>query len=280
MIKINSELPNCMLGYNNHLNEYDFVLFHLYTTNKDYKDYYLKQRQLYPRRFMIFDNSAYEFYVKGETLNLTEFYEAICELQPDVYILPDVLMNKEETLKGVTEFLDNFSLGITMNTKTTPKPLAVAQGNSSADLLDCLEKYKALGITHIALPFHNSFFKEMSVRVPGYIQQPFVDKYGIVLTEDHMYAMGRVKFVRAHMDLLKSFEHVHFLGSHCPLEKVFYKDFHTMDTGYPVKCAVKGDRLFKEIGKPDVIIDEFLDINLPSATQKLIKSNVLAFRNL
>ena len=277
---INSELPNCMLGYNNHLNEYDFVLFHLYTTNKDYKEYYLKQRQLYPRRFMIFDNSAYEFYVKGETLNLTEFYEAICELRPDVYILPDVLMNKEETLKGVTEFLDNFSLGITMNTKTTPKPLAVAQGNSPADLIDCLEKYKALGITHIALPFHNSFFKEMSVRVPGYIQQPFVDKYGIVLTEDHMYAMGRVKFVRTHMDLLKSFEHVHFLGSHCPLEKIFYKDFHTMDTGYPVKCAVKGDRLFHEFGKPDVIIDEFLDVKLPPATQKLIKSNVLEFRNL
>ena len=37
MIKINSEIPLCLLNENNKLNEYDFVLFHLYKTNEKYR---------------------------------------------------------------------------------------------------------------------------------------------------------------------------------------------------------------------------------------------------
>ena len=99
-MKINSELPLCMLPFNNELNEYDFVLFHLYKTNQKYKNYYLEQRRLYPDRLMIFDNSAYEFYVKGEQLNLEEYFKAIMELKPDMYILPDVLMDSQKTVDG------------------------------------------------------------------------------------------------------------------------------------------------------------------------------------
>ena len=91
MIKINSELPMCMLDKNNTYNEYDFVLFHLYVSNTEYRNYYLNQRGTNPSRLMILDNSAYEFYVKGEQLDLQEFFEAICELKPDMYILPDGL---------------------------------------------------------------------------------------------------------------------------------------------------------------------------------------------
>ena len=58
MIKINSEIPLCMLDNNNELNEYDFVLFDLYKTNQKYREYFLNQRKEYPERLMIFDNSA------------------------------------------------------------------------------------------------------------------------------------------------------------------------------------------------------------------------------
>lgn len=126
---INSELPNCMLDRNNKLNEYDFVLFHLYESNIQYREYYLSQRRLYPDRLMIFDNSAYEYFVKGETLDLQLYYEAICELRPDFYILPDVLMSKEKTIKGVTDFLGLYDLGIKLNTGKS-RPLAVADRKS------------------------------------------------------------------------------------------------------------------------------------------------------
>ena len=37
MLKINCELPKCMLEDNNELNEYDFVLFHLYIKDAEYR---------------------------------------------------------------------------------------------------------------------------------------------------------------------------------------------------------------------------------------------------
>ena len=283
MIKINSELPNCMLKYNNELNQYDFVLFHLYSTNKKYKNYYLKQRKENPDRLMIFDNSAYEFYVKGETLNMVEYYEAICELQPDFYILPDVLMNKEKTIQGVKEFLDLYSLGIFMNTKVTPKPLAVAQGMSPEDLLDCLKLYKELNITHIALPFHNRFFFEIGRKVSADIQAAFVRWHGgCLVSEDMVYAMGRVQFVRDNANALKDFEYVHLLGSHDPFEKTLHDPnlIDSIDTGYPVKCALSGWELGHEPHKPEIIIDEFLDSKLASKYIDFIKWNVSTFRDL
>ena len=71
MIKTNSELPLCMLHRNIDLNSYDFVLFHLYKENEQYRNYYKNLRKNFAERLMIFDNSAYEFYVKGEPLDLT-----------------------------------------------------------------------------------------------------------------------------------------------------------------------------------------------------------------
>lgn len=279
-MKINSELPNCMLDVNNQLNEYDFVLFHLYESNIQYREYYLNQRRLYPNRLMIFDNSAYEYYVKGEILDLHLYYEAICELCPDYYILPDVLMDKDKTVQGVDDFLHLYELGIALNTGKS-QPLAVAQGITPNELLDCLDIYKALGITNICIPFHNRFFYKMGQVVHKDIQQHFVNVYGPVLTEDHMYAMGRVLFVYNNIKKISDFDYVHLLGSHCPFEKSMYGSaIDSMDTGYPVKCAIVGEKLGEEKCKPNVIIDEFLDKELDKETIDLIKENVTIFREL
>lgn len=279
-MKINSELPNCMLDVNNQLNEYDFVLFHLYESNERYREYYLNQRKIHPNRLMIFDNSAYEYYVKGEILDLHLYYEAICELCPDYYILPDVLMDKDKTIQGVDDFLHLYELGIALNTGKS-KPLAVAQGITPNELLDCLNIYKGLGITNVCIPFHNRFFYEMGQIVHKDIQQHFVDIYGSVLTEDHMYAMGRVQFIYNNIIKISDFDYVHLLGSHCPFEKSMYSSvIDSMDTGYPVKCAIVGEKLGKEKCKPNVIIDEFLDKKLDKETIDLIKRNVTIFKEL
>lgn len=275
----NSELPLTMLKENNELNQYDFVLFHLYQSNAKYREYYQKQRINHPDRLMIFDNSAYEFFVKGEELNLHEYYEAVCELKPDMYILPDVLMNKEKTLEGVAQFLELYTLGIGLNTGKS-QPLAVAQGMTENDLLDCLKQYKSLNIKNVAIPFHNSFFKDKGERVAGEVEEAFLVAYGWPLTPDHLYAMGRVQFMRDHKDELKEFDWIHILGSHCPLEKIFYSDWDSMDTGYPVKCAIAGVKLGWEIEKPNIIIDEFLNKRLDKQTKTLIRENVQKFRDM
>ena len=224
---------------------------------------------------MILDNSAYEYFIKGEELSFDGFLEAIVELQPDYYILPDTLMDYNKTINGVDEFMKNYSYRI-----TNSKPMAVLQGNEVNDFTNCASHYKSIGIEAICIPFHNSFLKEMGLLCNQDIQSEFMETYNCPVTTDMLYAAGRVQFVRNHEDLLKSFNYVHMLGSHCPLEKIFYKDFDSMDTGYPVKCAYVGDVLFEEKSKPNVIIDEFLYDDLDVETKNIIVLNIEKFKKL
>ena len=273
----NCELPIGMLLRDNHsLNDYDFVLFHLYKENQAYREYYRNMRILYPNRLMILDNSAYEFFVKGEKLCLGEFMDAINELSPDYYILPDVLRDKDATIKGIQSFKSTYGFEFDGDQDHSPKPLAVAQGNCSEDLVECYNMYRSIGIEYIGIPFHLSFYKEMTVDED--IKNEFHRVYGEE-TEDILYAMGRVQWAREHETLLRQFEKVHFLGSHCPLEKKFYQDYFSMDTGYPVKLGVQCIDLETEKKKPDIIIDEFLDKPLSIEQQKHITNNVLKFKS-
>lgn len=280
-MKINSELPLTMLQENLRLNEYDFVLFHLYQQYSEYREYYKKLRETHPDRLMIFDNSAYEFFVKGETLDLDTYCEAIIDLRPDMYILPDVLMNQQETLNKTFTFLEVHEINIIRafaNTgKIVPKPLAVAQGNSADELFGCLLKYYQEHIHNVAIPFHNSFYKEYYTDSTA---NRFRNLFG-KLTDDHRYAMGRIKFVDDARLLLRRFDHVHLLGSHCPAEKAFHGgDVDTIDTGYPVKCGIAGYKLFEEPAKPDIIIDDFMTTELTQGQQSLIDSNVSKFKSI
>ena len=276
MIKTNCELPNSLLIYNNELNDYDFVLFHLYKKDEAYKNFYKNQRVSNPERLMILDNSAYEFFIKGEELDLQEFYETIIDLKPNYYILPDVLMDKDKTIYNTTSFVNQYYDLIKINSSNS-KPLAVLQGNSERDFDECIEVYKKLNIWAIAIPFHNSFFKD---RLPDVeVAMEFAVNYD--MTDDVRYAMGRVDYVlKNYMDKLFQFQHVHILGSHCPLEKMFYNMCHTMDTGYPVKLGIAGEFLFQEDKKPNIIIDDFLHDNLDQYVREKIIINIMKFKNI
>ena len=286
-IKTNCELPLCLMEKNNELNNYDFVLFHLYKENKQYKEYFFNQRLQNPDRLMILDNSAYEFYVKGETLNLYEFYCAIVELKPDIYILPDTLMNKQKTLEDTKSFYNEYGLNIVL--KAGSLPMAVLQGNTPEELLECAKEYKDMGISQIAIPFHNKFFLDLGNEIGPLTKETFDKWHGFRgTTEDTYYAMGRVAFLHKYLSDLSCFNHIHLLGSHDPYEKAIYgmwrtqlKDgIMTMDTGYPVKCGIQGIMLGREKTKPDVIIDEFLEDDLSEKVRDCIEMNVKIFRDI
>ena len=274
-MKINCELPNDMLSVNAYLNEYDFVLFHLYSTDKTYREYYQSMRKYRPNRLMILDNSAYEFFVKGDELDVDGYMTAIQELQPDIFLLPDVLMNKEETILGAQKFLLRWH-----DIKGCPsRPMAVLQGNTAAELIECAKEYKEMGIDRIAIPFHNSFFAEYSDG-EDHLRNEWRLRSGSISLDDE-YALGRVVFLRNYQHKLREFQHVHLLGSHKPLEKFYEHDFEfikTMDTGYPVKCGIAGYELGKEPQKPDVIIDDFLNEDISVETRKLISYNIQTFK--
>lgn len=270
---INSELPLTQLYKNVELNQYDFVLFHLYEKFPQYKEYYLQLREDHPERTMIFDNSAYEYFVQDKELDFKAFRDAIYELMPDYYILPDVLMDQKATLEGVKYFL--YEYGQTLPVSRT---LAVIQGNSPQELFDCALQYYDMGIQAIGIPFHNSFYVDYSQEAP-IIENKWRAIFGN-LNKDMKYAIGRIQFVHDIRYMLNQFRHVHLLGSHNPYEKIFYRNVDTMDTGYPVKCAIMGYELFKEPEKPDIIIDNFMTTDLSSRQKALIDININKFKAL
>lgn len=270
MIKTNCELPLDLLFLNTILNDYDMVLFHLYASNPKYRSYYQNLRKTYPERMMILDNSAYEFYIKGENLDVASFKQAINELKPDFYIVPDVLMNALQTIQYFHDWLDYIK-------QSKSQALLVLQGNSEKEMMTCFDTYCSayrnlgLGTPNICIPFHNSFFK--TYPCSDHLKKDILKEYNIKheysITEDHKYAFGRISFVYNNLESLCSDSgHIHFLGSHCPAEKITYNKLFeykysvSMDTGYPVKLGLRHVALGEEKQKPNIIIDDFLDAYL------------------
>lgn len=274
-IKTNCELPLCMFEHNLNLNDYDFVLYHLYEKNAHYRTYYKEMRNACPDRLMILDNSAYEFFVTGEEFNVIKFVEAIYRLKPDYYIIPDKLMDME----GTKQLLEEFMSYIPHIQQYCPnsKPMGVLQGNGYIDFSTLLYTYKNNNINAIAIPFHNKWYKDISV--DDEIYWDFVEEFGE--TEDSLYAMGRVQTVLNISHWFKDFEHIHLLGSHNPWEiKWVNKYVDSIDTSYPVKLAIAGEVFGKEREKPNIIIDDFLEKRLSDEERKLIVHNVVKFREL
>lgn len=273
-MKINCELPLCMLDENNTLNDYDFVLLHLLEDNLKYREYFINQRQEQPERPMILDNSAYEYFFKNQTLDTDRFIYFINMLTPDFFVLPEVFGDMKGTLTSIETFMhSSYKINSDMS-----QFMFVPQGQHGDELAECLKRYKSkYQADAVAIPFHMKFFAEFNVDQD--IQDVFLEYYENI-TEDIKYAMGRVQWVRNNKELLKSFKYVHMLGSHCPVEIVFYKDFASMDTGYPVKLGIVNGILFQEKEKPNIIIDDFLDSSLPTSQQQLIKENILKFKTL
>lgn len=278
-ININCELPLCLYNRNIELNDMDFVLFHL-MSNPTYKDYYKLVRETMPHRTMILDNSAYEFFIKGEQLDLEEYIKCIIDLKPDYYILPDVLMNKALTIKNATDFLQYCKK---MDLELPGKPLAVIQGNSEKDMVECLMHYLDNGLTNIAIPFHNSFYKDIiyGCDVRNYVKKLLISIYG-KYTPDMEYTIGRIILItRLHL-MLKNCEYIHILGSHCPAELGLYDkildNIKSMDTGYPVKCGLVGVEMGTENEKPECIIDDFFESQLSDDIKNKIIVNIKKFK--
>lgn len=280
MIKTNCELPVGLFDKNIELNDFDFILYHL-LSNKKYKEYY---SNLPKDRMTILDTSAYEFYIKKKKFKAEDYIQAIKTLKPNFFLLPDTLMRMEKTIEDSVDFHRRYSPEIYTSTGRKSLPMGVLQGNSPEELIKCIKLYRMQCIYDVAVPFHNSFYKE--IKADKDIREKFLKFHGGgSASEDMKYAMGRVQFLRQNAESFKYANHIHILGSHDPYEKVFYDKIFpgkelTMDTGYPVKIAITGWELGKTKNKPDIILDEFLEEPIDPTVEELILNNIRIFKSL
>ena len=141
---------------NNHLDMMDngdryFGLAHLYYSNEKYKRYFLALRNRSPKVWITMDNSAAEHSLVTEDILLN----IVAELKPDEVIAPDVLFNKEETLKNFKSFVSKmYNKGLLSHTSI----FACPQGSTKEEWLECYFQMiaspfvKCIGLSKIAVP--------------------------------------------------------------------------------------------------------------------------------
>lgn len=141
---------------NNHLDLMDqgdrfFCLAHLYIQNERYKRHFLALRNRSPKVWITLDNGAAEHSLVTEEvlLNITS------ELKPDEVIAPDVLFNKEETLKNFKSFVQKmYNKGLLSHTSI----FACPQGSTKEEWKECYYQMvvspfvKCVGLSKIAVP--------------------------------------------------------------------------------------------------------------------------------
>lgn len=271
-MKTNHELPREMLPWNNVLNDFDFILFDLYEKDETYKEFFQKNRST--GRTSILDNSAYEFFLRGETnFPKDRFKEVVEELDPTFFIIPDVLMDKEKTIENFKEW-KTFML--------ERKRMVVPQGKSLKEWLECYQffidnqqYYDAIGI-----PFHNDFFWDIG----KVIDFPFSAERESALNDDELYATGRcflLKYLKK-MGLVLESKYYHLLGSH------WYKEFKvakehpwisSIDTSFPVTRGIAKKPLDDKSEKEKISIETFFGMSLDEEQIGLIRKNITDYKN-
>lgn len=276
MIQCCSELPFCMLGDELEANDYDFVLYHQYLHSDVYRENYLRRRQEHPKRMMILDNSAYEFYVSREQFNPDDYVRVINELRPDYYIIPDILMDAEGTAGAAVGWI-NMNYMKCMGSGA--QPFFTPQGRTRDEFMWCCEAFdgiiRQLGLPHLfCVPFHDEFMKMGPV--PMSIRDEVYPDPDTEITIDRKYALGRVMLMRSLVEKYPDYR-FHLLGSHDPAELRGYRgidQIRSFDSGYPVKLGVCGVRIGEETEKPDIIIDDFCNAEMNDGTKSLILYNI------
>lgn len=141
---------------NNHLDLMDqgdrfFCLAHHYIQDVKYRRHFLNLKQRSPRVFILLDNSAAEESLVTEQVLL----DIVSELKPDEVIAPDVLFDKEQTLKNFKSFAEKMcNKGYLSHTSI----FACPQGSTKEEWMDCYLQMVAnpfvrcIGLSKIAIP--------------------------------------------------------------------------------------------------------------------------------
>lgn len=128
-----------------------FGLAHHYVQDERYKRHFLALRNRSPKVWITMDCSAAEHSLVTEEVLL----KIVSELKPDEVIAPDVLFDKDQTLKNFNSFIGKMlERGLMSHTSI----FACPQGSTKEEWLECYEKMvtnpfvKCIGLSKIAVP--------------------------------------------------------------------------------------------------------------------------------
>lgn len=255
-MKIAHEAPISIFDKVQELTDYDYALVHLFEENEQYYDKFVEAKA--KGREIILDNSIFEL---GEAFSGDKFVKWVEKLQPEWYIIPDVLDNCSDTIDSFIDFTTTYN-GL------PGKAIAVAQGSTFDDYIVC---YNFLAnhprVDKIAISFDYPFLYETGDGNKYY--RMMRGRQHLINT---MIAKGLVATHKKH----------HLLGCGLPQEFISYQDLpwvDSIDTSNPVIHGMKGIR-YKDYGlddKESVKLHTLINANVVDRWAD-IEYNIKAFR--
>lgn len=231
-----------------------FALAHLWMKSQEYRDFFYKQIDENPDRWITLDCSAAERALVTEDVLI----QVVKELAPSEVIAPDVLFDKDATIANAIKFRDRMEAeGLLESTEIFFCP----QGKTKEDWLVCykwgLEQdwIQTIGFSKIAIP--QAWLPEWK------------DDQGIKEARHMAYDYLKEKGM-----LLKP---IHCLGQGSFTEFAYYDHpaMRSTDSVYPILSAVNGIDFKKDtqtrIPTPHNFLETF---DMQNADMNLIKSNI------
>jgi hypothetical protein len=245
---------------NKHLDMMDngdsyFGLAHHYIQNSNYRQHFLEIKKNNPRAFITLDNSSAEHSLVTEEALL----DIVQELKPNEVIAPDVLFNKEQTLKNFYNFASKMlSKGLMNHTSI----FACPQGSTKAEWLECYYQMmtnpfvKCIGLSKIAVPkcWNNAEW-------------------------DTMIGISRNQCVQDLWDMKRLIKPIHLLGMGEHTEFDYYlqnkiPNIRSSDSCYTVLAAINGiDFKTGDITRIPTN-NSYFDVTLTEEQKILAKSNI------
>lgn len=256
--KISHEVPLCLLDKSREFNDYDYLLPHLMDESEEYKNFFIESKK--QGRYIMMDNSLHELGIPYSEERLLYWLE---QIQPNEFFVPDYWEDEIKSVKSATKW------AAIQRDFPNIKFIAVVQGKTFYQALNCYNQYKELGYNKIAFSYGASYYNDF---VPH--------------SNKHLgKALGRIQVITKLLNLgiIQNNHRIHLLGCSVPQEFGWYSDMpfiESIDTSNPIMAALDNTRYsgFGLYDKPKSCMNDNLHINIEAINIDILNHNIQQFR--
>jgi len=267
-IEVSHESPLSLLEHSMNYNDYGYALVHLFETHPEYFNFFkhLTKNTDIP---VLLDNSIFEL---GKSFDPVKYGTWIEKLDPNWYIVPDVLEDAAETIEEWKRFTSNYI------DKTDALRIGVVQGKTWNDLVKCYQ-FMSNNADYIAISFDYSYYQATGL------------KSGWANPKLELYCTGRQRFIQQLIDegYWNWSKPHHLLGCSLAKEFRYYVDrdiwnIRSCDTSNPVVATIKGMSYNDDSGlctKPSTKLADLIDYDdFDEEKLRLLHYNTTMFKKI
>ena len=260
-IEVSHESPISILHKSLEYNDYCYALVHLFETHDNYYNFF-KEAKLLDKEVYL-DNSIFEL---GESFDHEKYAQWIEKLEPNLYIVPDVLESYEGTVNAWLEWENKYNF-------PQCRTMGVVQGETWKDLVDCY-KFMSECADMVAISFDYSYYQ-----TTGYGNDRL-----------QRFSNGRQRFVQQLVDegIWDWNKPHHLLGCSLAREFRWYVDnniynIKSVDTSNPIVASMHDLKYNDEYGltdKPKTLLADMIDHKITDSEFELVQYNTKKIKKI